>query len=309
MALLTPGPSETRKTPLPVLKTAPAAGVGFDLALEDIVLADEGGDEAIGRAVVDLLGRRHLLQPAMGHHRHPVGHGERLTLIVGDVDEGDIGALLDGAQLGPHVLAQLQIQRRQRLIEQHDLGLDGERAGDGDALLLPARELADGLVGRARQVDQAEQFLGPGPARRLGDAADLETEGDVLPDRHEGEERQVLEDQDGRALVGADVAHILAADVDRALARHHEAGDHPQDGRLAAAGGPEEGEELSRLDRDRRLVDRPEAAEIGRYAVEVNAPAHCFRISPAVPNDAFLSCRQSSARTAGRRCPAVRARS
>ena len=155
-------PQRDAKDAAAAAEDRPGASVGFDLALEDIVLADEGGDEAVGGAVVDLLRRGHLLEPAMGHHRHPVGHGERLALIVGDVDEGDIGALLDGAQLGPHVLAQLEVERRQRFIEQHDLGLDGERARDGDALLLAARELADGLVGRARQVDQAQQFLGLG---------------------------------------------------------------------------------------------------------------------------------------------------
>ena len=49
---------------------------------------------------------------------------------------------------------------------------------------------------------------------------------------------------------------------DLALARPDEAGDHPEDRRLAAAGRPEEGEELARLDVNGDLVDGPEAAEI-----------------------------------------------
>ena len=80
-----------------------------------------------------------LLQPPWRHHADPVGHGERLALVVGDVDERDVGALLDRAQLGAHVLAQLEVERGQRLVEQHHLGLDRERAGNGDALLLAAR--------------------------------------------------------------------------------------------------------------------------------------------------------------------------
>ena len=131
-----------------------------DPAGEYVVLADERGDEAVGRAVVDLLRHGDLLQPALRHHADAVGHRQRLALVVGDVDECDVGALLDGAQLGPHMLAQLQVERRQRLVEQHDLGLDRERPGDRDALLLAAGELADRLVARARKIDQAQQFLG-----------------------------------------------------------------------------------------------------------------------------------------------------
>ncbi len=129
------------------------------------------------------------------------------------------GALLDGAQLGAHVLAQLEVERRQRLVEQHHLRLDRKRAGDRDALLLAAGELADRLVrapGRSTSRSSSSALRAP---RRLVDAAHLEAEGDVLPDRHQREKRQVLEDQRGRPLVRPDAAHVLAADADRALAR------------------------------------------------------------------------------------------
>ena len=47
---------------------------------------------------------------------------------------------------GEHRADELRIERRGRLVEQHDLRLERERAGDRDALLLAAREL--GRVGR-----------------------------------------------------------------------------------------------------------------------------------------------------------------
>jgi hypothetical protein len=90
----------------------------------------------------------------------------------------------------------------------------------------------------------------------------LRAEGDVLPDRHQRKQRQVLEDESGRPSVGADAAHVAAADPDRALGRIDEARDHAQDRGLAAARWTEEGEELSGLDRHIDLVHRTELAEI-----------------------------------------------
>ena len=58
------------------------------------------------------------------HHRNPVGHGQGFALIMGDVDEGDADALLDAAQLVAHVLAELEVERRKRLIEEQHLRLD-----------------------------------------------------------------------------------------------------------------------------------------------------------------------------------------
>ena len=58
------------------------------------------------------------------------------------------------------------------------------------------------------------------------------------------------------ALVRRNVAHVLAVDQDVALGRHFEAGEHAQQRGLAAARGPEQREELSRLDVEADIVDR-----------------------------------------------------
>ena len=57
-----------------------------------------------------------------------------------------------------HLLDHLGIERRGRLVEQHHLRLHAERAGDGDALLLAARELAGifvRLLGNAHALEEA----------------------------------------------------------------------------------------------------------------------------------------------------------
>ena len=53
-----------------------------------VVLAEEAGDELVGRPVVDLLRRADLLDAAGVHHADAVGHGDRLLLVVGDEQEG-----------------------------------------------------------------------------------------------------------------------------------------------------------------------------------------------------------------------------
>src|SRR5215472_2500844 len=88
------------------------------VAEEDIGDADEAGDELGRGLLVALQGGTDLLDPAARHHRHAVAHGKRLLLVVGDVDEGDANLFLDLLQLDLHLLAQLEVQRSERLVEQ-----------------------------------------------------------------------------------------------------------------------------------------------------------------------------------------------
>ena len=169
-----------------------------------------------------------------------VGHGERLALIVGDVDEGDADALLDGSQLRPHMLAQLEIERGERFVEQQHMRLGTERPRHRDTLLLAARKLMRELLAVARQSDELEQLVGAAAPLGLALALHLHGEGDVLPHPHQGKQCQVLEDQCGRTLIRADAGHVVAADPDPAAARFLEARDGAQDGGLAAARRTEE---------------------------------------------------------------------
>ena len=53
------------------------------------------------------------------------------------------------------------IERRGRLVEQHQRRLHGERAGDRDALLLSAGERGGMTFGLVREADLVEQRVGP----------------------------------------------------------------------------------------------------------------------------------------------------
>ena len=68
--------------------------------------------------LVDLLGRAELLDDAVVHDRDAVRHRERLLLVVRHVDERDPDLALDALELDLHLLAQLEVERAERLVEQ-----------------------------------------------------------------------------------------------------------------------------------------------------------------------------------------------
>ena len=135
--------------------------------VDEVERADERRHERGRREVVDLRGRADLLDPALAHDHDPVGQRERLLLVVGDVDRGDPELALDR----PDLLAQddpdLGVERRQRLVEEQDLRLDGERAGERDALLLAARQLPRVAVAAALRGGSARAA----PSTRLSMSA------------------------------------------------------------------------------------------------------------------------------------------
>jgi hypothetical protein len=243
----------------------------FNRAGKGVVFADERGNESGRGIVVDLAAGAHLLDHPVAHHRDPVRHGQGLALVMGDVDEGEPDLLLDGAQFGAHVLAQLQVERRQRLVEQQHARFGGERAGDRHPLLLAARQFVDVLVALIGQRDQIEQFLGPLAPLGHRPALDLERKGDVLPHPHEREQGEVLEDQRGGPQIGADARHVAPADADLAGGGLEKARNGPEDRRLAAARGAEKGEELARLDRNGCVAHRDEVAEVHRQPAQIDA--------------------------------------
>ena len=114
-------------------------------------------------------------------------------------------------------------------------------------------------------------------------AAPAQAERDVLEDVEVREQRVALEDGVDRPLVRLGVRDVLVADVDRPVGRLLEPGDHPQRGRLAAAGRAEQREERPGRDRQGQVVDRDEGAEALRDAFQPQVAARRLRRrSPSV---------------------------
>ena len=184
------------------LTTAETGGQlpGHDAA-EDVTLADEVGHEGVLRLVVDVLRGTDLLDLALTHDDDLVGHGERLLLVVGDIDEGDAHLALDLLKLHLHTLAQLQVKGAQRLIEEENLRLVYERTCDGDTLLLTAGQGRHTAVLEALEVDEAQHALHLSIDDILRYLLLTETEGDVVIDVHVRKKRIALENRIDRTLV------------------------------------------------------------------------------------------------------------
>jgi hypothetical protein len=135
--------------------------------------------------------------------------------------------LLDLAQLAPEAQADLGVEGGERLVEEEDLGLTGEGARQGHALLLAARELV-GVAGlQAGQACQRHHLGDPLAQAPLRPARHAQAEGDVLPHRHGGEEGVRLEDDAHTpAPRGHAVDHVFVEE-DLAGVGNLEAGDHP----------------------------------------------------------------------------------
>ena len=125
---------------------------------------DEGVGHRSADDLLDEIARRGLADRDGGHappvaeHGDAVGDAEDLVEAVGDIDDADAAR----AEAPERVEEMLDVglgQRRRRLVEDEDVGLDGERAADRDERALGGGKRRDADVG----VDVASHRS---PARR-----------------------------------------------------------------------------------------------------------------------------------------------
>src|SRR4029077_18331031 len=105
-------------------------------AAQDIQRAHEGSDEPRPRKVVDFERRADLFDTTFVHHHDAVGHRQGFFLVMGHVDSRNSQAALNRTDFFAQRDANLRIKRRQGLVQQQYLRLDGKGAGKRHALLL-----------------------------------------------------------------------------------------------------------------------------------------------------------------------------
>ena len=88
---------------------------------QEVAGADELGRPAGGGGEVELLRRALLHDRAVPHQRDPVGERERLLAVVRDEHDGDVDRAEDAGELVAHRAAQVRVDVRPRLVEQHEL--------------------------------------------------------------------------------------------------------------------------------------------------------------------------------------------
>ena len=207
-----------------------------------------GRDGVLVRFVIvsNAAERARLLDPALVHDEDAVGDGERLRLVVGDVDRRLAGPPLQVEDRVLQGVAQVAVERRERLVEEEDAGVGRQHPGQRDPLLLAAGELGRHAVAVARQLDHARAS----PARAAGSpslAVPLTSRPKAMlrATVRCGKRAWLWKARPMLRLCGGTLLTHLIVEADLPRGRLDQPGDHPQRRRLAAAGGTEQRHELA----------------------------------------------------------------
>ena len=225
--------------------------------------ADEPGDEAVCRAVEDLVGWTQLLDAPGPHHSDAVADGQCVGPVVGDQQGRRGRQAQDVRDLGAQPTAQIGVEAGERLVEQHEARPWGEGTGERDPLALAAGQLvgvAVAVVGHADDVQPLRTAPGPIGAR---DAA--QPERDVAGHRQVGEQGMLLKDETCVAELRVDPADAVVddgvADADRAGVDVGQSGDESQQRRLPASARPDDGNQLGVADGEVEVIDSENGPE------------------------------------------------
>ena len=140
------------------------------------------GDEKGARPLEDLARGSHLHEPARSHHPDAITERQRFGIVVGDVEGSHPAELLQVVELLPELVADARVEVADRFVQQIDLRLRDQGAGEGGALLLTAGDLPRPAL---------EQLVDPQHRGHLPDGAlDLGSRELARPERA----RDVLED-------------------------------------------------------------------------------------------------------------------
>src|SRR5690606_11072267 len=210
--------------------------------------------------------------PALAHDHHAVGQLQRLFLIVGDEDRGVPGRFMDLAQPATKLLAHLRVERPEGFVEQQDFRLDGQRAGQGDALALAARKLVGIALFEPLELDEFEEGAGAlvdfGLRRPGARLSHFQPEADIVEHAHMAKERIMLEDEADIAVLHAFERGVLVAEMNGPLGGEIEPRDQAQKRGLARARRPQQRDQLARMDIERYVVQGGEIPEFLAYVFD-----------------------------------------
>ena len=181
-----------------------ARNFSITTSLKKIALAQEIGDESVFRSEINLAGCSFLNDLAIAHDRNAVGHGKRLDLIVGNIERGDVETQHEVPQLKAHLLTQLRIKIAERFIEQQDLRLIDDGAGQSYPLLLSSAQKGRGSIFQTGELNQMKSFHNAILNRATGNTAPPmeERKSDIFKHRHMRPDSVGLKDHTDVAAMG-----------------------------------------------------------------------------------------------------------
>ncbi len=103
-----------------------------------------------------------LLQPACAEDGCLVRDGEGLLQVVTDVDDRQLQLPLEVQELTAHLLPHRFVEGAHGLIQQQDLGLQNQGAGQGHSLLLASTETRNPAGEQGLEAEQLGDVFGCG---------------------------------------------------------------------------------------------------------------------------------------------------
>ena len=227
------------------------------LDVEEVHLgaSDKACNKFIGRIVIQILGRIHLLHNAVLHNDNAAGHRHGFSLVVSNINEGCLQSLMQLGDLSTHGNTQLGVQVGQRFVKQENFGLTNDCAAESNTLALTAGQ---GLGFTGQKMSNVQDFCSFFNAALdfiLGRLTELQTESHVVIYRHMGIQRVVLENHGDVAIFGRYVIHQFVSDIQLAVGDFFQTGDHAQCGGFTAAGRSDQNDEFLVFDIQAEIAD------------------------------------------------------
>ena len=188
-----------------------------------------------------------------------------------------LNLLLQVLQQVDHLRLDRDVERRHRLVADDQLGLDGERAGDADALALAAGELvrvAAHVVGVAGRPSRAARPRGPRTAARVFASLWIISASPMiaptvmrgLSEAYGSWKMICMSRRSARSSSRVERRDVLALEPDLARGRLDQAQDAAAGRRLAAARFADQAQRLARGEVEAHAVDRVHALDLAREA-------------------------------------------
>ena len=174
--------------------------------------------------------------------------------VVGDEDVGQVELLLQVGEQVDHLRLDRDVERRDGLVGDHELGPERQRARDPDALPLAAGELVrKPVVVLGREPHLLEQLLHlPLSLPPVADAVDRERRADDLSHPLARVQRRVRVLEDDLELppqrahpTPGELRDVLSVEDDAAVRQREEPHEGASQGRLAAARLADQAERLA----------------------------------------------------------------
>ncbi|KNA06328.1 hypothetical protein SOVF_182090 [Spinacia oleracea] len=152
---------------------------------------------------------------------------------MGDKADGLAGRIPEFQQLFVEMIADDFVERAEGFVHQQQVGIEGERAGDGGTLLHAAGKLPGVFLAETFEVDEVHRAVDAFALLGLGVTHDFERQSDVLFDAAPGIEGCGLKDITvGPVPTGVFRRRAVDGDIARRVLL--EIGDDPQKSGLAA---------------------------------------------------------------------------